>query len=170
MITPSALRPGDSTLREEVRPQDESAVRTLVAATGFFRDDEVAIAGELVQERLARGPATGYEFVFIDHQDRLLGYACYGLVPCSTVSWDLYWIAVDPDLQGAGIGGRLLATVEDRIRARGGVALYAETSGRPLYRLTRAFYRRQGFAEGAVFADFYALDDDKVVFVKRLDG
>lgn len=166
-LTPR-FRAEDAQLRESPHPADVDAVRALVAATGFFRDDEIAIAAELVEERLDRGAASGYEFVLADHGDALVGYACYGLIPCSTVSWDLYWIAVDPDLQGSGLGRRLLATVESRVRAGGGLALYAETSGRPRYRPTRAFYGRAGFAESAVFDDFYARDDDKVVFVKRL--
>lgn len=164
----SRFRAEDAQLREAPQSADVDAVRSLVAATEFFRDDEVAIAAELVQERLDRGPASGYEFVLADRGRQLLGYACYGLVPCSTVSWDLYWIAVDPELQGSGLGRRLLATVESRVRAAGGLALYAETSGRPRYRPTRAFYGRAGFKESAVFDDFYARDDDKIVFVKRL--
>ena len=49
-----------------------------------------------------------------------------------------------------------------------GTALYAETSGRLQYAPTRSFYRRCGYREAAVFADFYAPGDDKVVFEKHL--
>jgi len=96
------------------------------------------------------------------------GYSCYGLIPCSTVSWDLYWIAVDPDQQGSGLGRRILKLTEDKIAAAGGLAVYAETSGRPQYVPTRAFYDRTGYATGAVFADFYGPGDAKYVFVKRV--
>ena len=118
------------------------AVRALVAATGFFSDEEVAIAAELVQERLEQGAASGYEFVLADRDGRLEGYSCYGLIPCSTVSWDLYWIAVAPSTQGAGLGRRILALTEQRIAEAGGLACYAETSGKAQYaphpRLLRA--------------------------------
>jgi len=159
----------DANLRDDVRATDVAAVRDLVAATGFFNDEEIAIAAELVQERLDRGEASGYEFLFAERDGRLVGYSCYGRIPCSSVSWDLYWIAVHPDLQGSGFGKRLLADTEDRVRAAGGLAVYAETSGRAQYRSTRGFYLRSGYAEGAVFADFYAPGDAKYVFVKRLD-
>ncbi len=159
---------GDLTFREDARPADVAAVRDLVAATGFFSEVEVAIAAELVAERLQKGPDSGYEFIFADRGDRLLGYACYGLIPCSTVSWDLYWIAVAPDTQGSGLGRRILALVEARIAAAGGTACYAETSGRDQYAPTRAFYARTGYDTGAVFADFYGPGDAKYVFVKRL--
>jgi ribosomal protein S18 acetylase RimI-like enzyme len=158
------------TLREEVRPGDVDAVRALVAATGFFADAEVAIAAELVQERLDKGAASGYEFILADQGGMLAGYSCYGLIPCSTVSWDLYWIAVAPGVQGGGLGRRILALTEQRIREAGGLACYAETSGRAQYAPTRAFYERTGYATGAVFPDFYGPGDAKYVFVKRLSA
>jgi ribosomal protein S18 acetylase RimI-like enzyme len=156
------------TMREQVGPADVEAVRALVSATGFFSDEEVSVAAELVQERLEKGAASGYEFVLADRDGALAGYSCYGLIPCSTVSWDLYWIAVDPATQGTGLGRRILALTEQRMAEAGGLACYAETSGRSQYAPTRAFYDRMGYATGAVFEDFYALGDGKYVFVKQL--
>ena len=64
--------------REIPRPQDAAAVREMVAATGFFSDEEADIAKELVDERLAKGEDSGYFFVFADSADGGLdGYACY---------------------------------------------------------------------------------------------
>jgi ribosomal protein S18 acetylase RimI-like enzyme len=158
--------------RTETRPDDVAAVRDLAAATGYFSASEVAIAAELVEERLQRGPASGYEFLFADGagrlDGRLEGYACYGLIPCTLSSYDLYWIAVHPDTQGAGLGRRLLQECERRIRALGGTGVYAETSGKAQYVSTRKFYERCDYATGAVFADFYGPGDDKYVFVKIL--
>ena len=161
---------GMITLREEVRPGDVAAVRALVAATGFFAEAEVAVAAELVQERLDKGPASGYEFVLAERGGGLAGYSCYGPIPCSTVSWDLYWIAVASGAQGGGLGRRILALTERRIREAGGLACYAETSGRALYAPTRAFYARTGYAAGAVLPDFYGPGDAKFIYVKRLSA
>lgn len=154
--------------RTETRPDDVAAVRDLAAATGYFSASEVAIAAELVEERLLKGPASGYEFLYADGDGRLDGYACYGLIPCTLSSYDLYWIAVHPDTQGAGLGRRLLEDCERRIRALGGTGVYAETSGKAQYVSTRKFYERCDYATGAVFADFYGPGDDKYVFVKKL--
>lgn len=155
-------------LRHEARPGDDEAIRELTAATGFFNPEEVAIAAELAQERLRRGADSGYEFVFAEAGGRLVGYTCYGRIPCTQASWDLYWIAVHPETQGTGLGRRLLAETEARIAAAGGSAVYAETSGRPQYVPTRAFYERCGYDVAAVLADFYAPGDAKYVFVRRL--
>lgn len=157
------------TFRDQVLPTDVEAVRDLVRATGYFNDEEVAIAAELVAETLSRGDEAGYSYLFAEQDGRVVGYSCYGLVPCSSVSWDLYWIAVHPSQQGAGLGRRLLRETERRVRAAGGLALYAETSGKPQYASTRAFYEKSGYATAGVFADFYALGDAKYTYCVRLE-
>ena len=155
-------------LRDGPRPDDAAAVRAIVAATGAFSSQEVAIAVELVNEALERGAASGYHFLFASQEDALVGYTCFGPIPGTRSSFDLYWIAVDPRHQGAGLGRRLLAESEARVRALGGTRLYADTSGRPDYAHTRAFYAAQGFRLDALLEDFYAPGDAKAVFVKPL--
>ena len=55
-----------------------------------------------------------------------------------------------------------------RILSAGGTRIYIDTSGRPQYAPTRAFYERIGFRCDAVLADFYAPGDDRVIYVKCL--
>jgi ribosomal protein S18 acetylase RimI-like enzyme len=152
--------------REQVRPQDRQAVGRLVRATGFFSEEEIGIAAELVDERLARGEASGYDFLFAEARERLLGYTCFGPIPGSVHSYDLYWIAVDPEGQGRGTGRALMAAAERRMAARGARLIYADTSSRPQYAPTRAFYLACGYRQEAFLADFYAPQDGKVIFVK----
>lgn len=159
-----------SAFRDQVLPSDVEAVREMVRATGYFNDEEVAIAAELVAETLARGDEAGYSYLFAEVDGRVVGYSCYGLVPCSSVSWDLYWIAVHPSQQGSGLGRRLLRETERRVREAGGLALYAETSGKAQYVSTRAFYEKSGYATAGVFEDFYAVGDAKYTYCMRLDG
>lgn len=156
------------TFREEVRPGDVAAVRDIVASTGFFHEHEVAVAMELVEERLKRGVASGYLFLFAEDAGRAAGYACYGEIACTRGSWDLYWIAVHDACRNRGIGRLLLAGAEERIAARDGRAIWVETSGQEKYLPTREFYLRCGYRQEAVLKDFYAAGDDKVLFVKRL--
>lgn len=155
-------------LRTELRLSDSPGVRALTEATGYFRADEVDVAVELVDETLAKGEAAGYRFFFADEGEKLVGYACFGAIPCTLTSWDLYWIAVDPALQGRGLGRELLGAVEAEVASAGGLGVYVETSGKEEYAPTRAFYLRCGYTVAAEFADFYAPGDSKVVFVKRV--
>jgi len=147
---------------------DTAAVRALVAATGFFRDDEVDVAAELVAERLSRGVASGYHFVFAEIGDRMAGYSCFGPIGCTVSSHDLYWIAVHPDFQGSGVGTDLIRETERRVGELGGTRVYVETSSTARYEPTRRFYERRGYAAEGVLRDFYAPGDGKVIFVKVL--
>jgi GNAT superfamily N-acetyltransferase len=155
-------------LRFSVLPQDREAVRALVDRTGFFNRDEVGIAVELVESHLADGEASGYRFIFAELDGALAGYACYGAIACTAASYDLYWIAVEPNFQRHGIGRVLISAVESQVSASAGERIYIDTSGRDQYRPTRAFYERSGFRCEARLADFYAPGDDRVIYVKRL--
>lgn len=165
--------------RSEVRESDAAAVRRLVADTAFFHEEEIDIAVELVEETLQRGQASGYAFVFADaprggpdddpgEDGGLLAYTCYGPIPATASSYDLYWIAVAPSSQGQGLGAAILRESERRAREAGATRMYVDTSGREQYRPTRAFYERMGYEVAAVLRDFFAPGDDKVIYVRRL--
>ncbi len=154
-------------LREEVLPRDEAEVRRVVRATGFFSDEEVEIAAELVRAALS-GPDSGYRFLFREEDGSLVAYACFGRIPCTRASWDLYWIATDPARQKAGVGRALLAASEERMRALGALRVYVETSSRAQYEPTRRFYERAGYERAALFPEFYGPGDGKVVYCKAL--
>jgi ribosomal protein S18 acetylase RimI-like enzyme len=162
------LEKTEITLRDAVVPTDRDAVRAIVERTGFFRPDEVDVAVELVDERLVRGTVSGYHFVFAERGDSRAGYACYGPIACTVASYDLYWIAVDPQYQGHGVGKLLMRAVEERVVDAGGTRIYVDTSGQAKYEPTRAFYERCGFHCDARLADFYAAGDDRVIYVRVL--
>jgi ribosomal protein S18 acetylase RimI-like enzyme len=154
--------------RAEVAPSDIAAIRDVTASTGFFLADEVDVAVELVEERLAKGPASGYEFVLAESEGRLIGYATFGPIPCTESGFDLYWLAVRPEAQGMGLGRQIQREVEHRVRAMGGTRLYAETSGRPQYAPTRAYYEHAGFTLCELLEDYYAPGDARATYVKQI--
>jgi len=158
--------------RSEVTTSDSEEVARLVKATGFFSPDEVEVAVELVQERRLKGKASGYHFLMAQHgqggQAPLFGYGCFGPIPCTLSSFNLYWIVVHPDAQGQGLGKRLLTMCEQEILKLAGTRVYVDTSSRPQYHPTRCFYERCGYALEATLADFYAPGDHKFVYCKAL--
>ncbi|MDX2114805.1 MAG: GNAT family N-acetyltransferase [Planctomycetota bacterium] len=158
------------TWRTEVRPDDVAAVRDIVESTGFFHAHEVAVACELVEERLSKGEASGYHFLFAHDslQPAPLGYACFGPIACTEGSFDLYWIAVHQRSRGAGMGRLIARRAEEIAAAMGARRMYAETSGRELYAPTRAFYERCGYVAEARLEDFYAPGDAKVIYARSL--
>ena len=164
-----ALAPAaERQLRETLRAADIAAVRNLVLTTGFFSSAEVEIAAELVEETLSSQAASGYRFLLLEQHGMLVGYTCYGEIPGTAGSYDLYWIVVAPGQQGQGRGRWLLDTTEARISALGGRLIYAETSSRAQYAPTRRFYEGAGFHEVARLPDYYAPGDGKVIYAKSL--
>ncbi|MDI6797275.1 MAG: GNAT family N-acetyltransferase [Desulfatibacillaceae bacterium] len=154
--------------RYEVSPEDSGKVHRLVRITGFFSDEEVDVAKELVDERLAKGDSSGYHFVMAEHYGRLVGYSCYGRIPGTASSHDLYWIAIHPEFQGRGLGRRLLLETEKKIKQAGGTRVYADTSQRAQYASTRAFYESCGYRLETVLEDFYDRGDGKAIYSKPL--
>jgi ribosomal protein S18 acetylase RimI-like enzyme len=160
----------DLRLRRDLHRDDRIAIEALVRATEFFNRDEVAVAMELVDDRLANGEASHYRFLVGEAVGRVAGYACWGPIPGTVASADLYWIVVHPELQGRRIGAELLRAAEEWMAGAGRTRVYIETSTRPQYLPTRAFYAACGYRTVAEFADFYAPGDGKAILLKVLSG
>ncbi len=105
------------TFRNIPSRDDPEKIRAIVEATDFFSDEEVEISVELVRERLLRGIESGYYFLFAeDDKGNLIGYTCYGPVTGTESSFDLYWIVVENNSQGYGIGKLLDSKTVDLVR------------------------------------------------------
>lgn len=164
---PSSSPPSELRLRA-LEPRDRATLAALLVGTDMFYEPEIAVALELIDLGLTPGGG-GYEFVVAERGDGAVGYACFGLNPMSDGVHDLYWIAVDRVQQGGGVGRKLLAHVEERVRASGGRCLMIETGGKASYLPTRAFYLACGYREVARLEDFFRIGDDKLIYSKRLD-
>ena len=154
--------------RTEPVEEDKAEIRSLLQSSSFFHPWEIEVAIELIEDRLAKGTASEYLFLFAEAAGKIAGYACYGPVSMAKGRFELYWIAVDASRRGHGIGKLLLGRAEAHMRKLGGKYVYSETSSRALYRPTQEFYHKQGFREVARVPFFYADDDDKVIFMKAL--
>lgn len=154
--------------RYEVKPSDVAALADMAMKTGFFYDHEVVVAAELLTERLEKGRASGYEFVLAEVAGAVAGYTCFGEIPCTTGSYDLYWIVVARDKQGCGIGRALVQETERKVAELGGRKIYIETSSRPQYEPTRGFYLATGYEQVAFLPEFYGTGDGKLIYVRSL--
>ncbi|HJR68247.1 MAG TPA: GNAT family N-acetyltransferase [Gemmatimonadaceae bacterium] len=163
-------------LSAAVRPR----IAEILRGSKVFSAAEIGIALELFDEAIAdsaghsqtalRNPQSSPDYLFLGAftpEEVLVGYACWGPTPATDRTWDLYWIAVDTSLHGAGIGTILLEEVERRLVRQHARMLIAETSSRSDYAATRGFYERRGYREAARVRDFYAPGDDRIIFVKR---
>jgi D-alanine-D-alanine ligase-like ATP-grasp enzyme/GNAT superfamily N-acetyltransferase len=154
-----------------IRPseaRDRDAVLAFLERTGFFRPDEMVVAQEVLDEAIAKGPEGAYQSFVAEDAGRPVGWVCIGPTPCTLGTFDVYWIGVDPAMQGRGVGAALMDYAEDLIARCGGRIAVVETSGRAIYDSTRRFYLKLGYHEAARIPDFYAPGDDKIVYTKLM--
>jgi GNAT superfamily N-acetyltransferase len=146
---------------------DRGRIEEITRAVGVFRVEEVPIALEVFDGAVGGSPDYVARGAEVD--GRLAGWICWGPTPCTLGTYDLYWMAVDPDLHGAGVGTALLVEMERQLHGAARLVV-VETAGRPDYAMTRAFYEARGYRRTAVVPDFYAPGDDQVIYTKRLDA
>ena len=148
---------------------DRDRIEAITRSVGLFREDEILVALEVFDEATRGRPDNTYSVLGVESDRRLAGWICWGPTPCTLGTYDLYWMAVDPELQGTGMGTALLMEME---RQLAGIArlIIIETAGRPDYSATRAFYQARGYSPVSRIPDFYAPGDDQVVFVKGVRG
>ncbi|MGD0339466.1 MAG: GNAT family N-acetyltransferase [Bacteroidota bacterium] len=147
---------------------DREKVIALVHRTNVFSEEEIEVAGELLDIVINEPNQSDY-IVYVSCEESVItGYFCIGQTPLTDGTYDLYWIAVDPDYQGKGIGKCLLEYAEGLVKAGGGRLIVAETSSMEKYRSTRLFYQRSGYAEVTRIKDYYREGDDLVIYGKYL--
>lgn len=151
-----------------VEPSDRDRIHDILLATARFTEEEVRCAVELVDKAIKEPEKGEYIVHVLEDAGAVQGYVCYGATPMTDGVFDLYWIAVDPKQQGHGYGQVLLRFVENEVRKQRGRMLLIETSSKGSYAPTLRFYQRAGYDEISRIKDFYRVEDDKIVFCKKL--
>lgn len=150
-----------------MEPRDRGRILEIVTATGNFTPVEIDTAMEVVDEGLADAES-GYFLFVSENETGVTGWECHGPTPLTDGTYDLYWIAVDPKIQGSGHGRALLRFAEDDMLRRGGRLLLIETSSQESYGATIRFYEKSGYPLVARIKGFYRPGDDKLIFAKDL--
>lgn len=154
-------------MQRAAAPADTPALVALADATGVFRPGEAAGLLGGVLAALHAGELGAGHTVRV-WGDPPAGWVYFGPVDHADGVWNLWWIGVGPSRQRRGLGGAMLAAVEDHVRAAGGRVLIVETSDAAAFDPVRRFYAGRGFAAGGRIPDFYADDDGKVTYYKRV--
>jgi ribosomal protein S18 acetylase RimI-like enzyme len=154
-------------LLRPLRDTDAKKIQEVLEGVKAFTPEEISVATSIVDEAL-RGSMAYRFLVAADQHDTVLGYICYGQVPMTSGTWDIYWIAVSKRFQRGHIGALLLRGAEEDIRSERGRLILIETSTKPSYRSTRKFYQGMGYRVKARIEQFYSEKDDKLVYCKYL--
>jgi ribosomal protein S18 acetylase RimI-like enzyme len=155
----------------KIRPlfeKDRATLLSMLIKTRAFTSAEIDVAMELIDIVLKDGVQKDYQIeCLVNDQGQVIGYMCYGPTPMTQGTFDLYWIAVDPDYQEQGAGSQLLSFLDDVVKGRGGRMILADTSTVPHFEKTRKFYLKNGFQEVARVRDYYHPGNDRITFCKR---
>jgi ribosomal protein S18 acetylase RimI-like enzyme len=156
----------------KIRPlleKDRAKLLSVLIKTRAFSSAEIDVAMELIDIVLKDQVQKDYQIdCMVDDQDLVIGYICYGPTPMAQGTFDLYWIAVDPDFQEQGVGSKLFGFLEEGVKARGGRMILADTSTVPQYEKTQRFYVKNGFQQVARIPDYYQPGNDRITFCRRL--
>lgn len=155
----------------QIRPvtnNDIDRIAEIVRKVGNFNQVEIDTAMELVHAAVKDPKASGYLASVVEDNGAVQGYVCYGPVPLTEGTYDLYWIAVDPATQGKGYGKALVRFTEQDVRERGGRLLVIETSSQESYGSTVKFYEKTHYELAANLKEYYRPGDDKLIFIKKL--
>jgi len=156
----------------DLRFDDRSSLERLLRRVAVFEPHEIRVAMELVAGAM---DTSGDYLIYVaeeaggrDRSDRgsIVGYICHGHNPVTDAIHDVYWIAVDPGVQGSGVGRRLLEFAEERVRVLNGRGIVIETSSRSEYAAARRLYEKSGYRKAAEIADFYKPGDHQLIYMK----
>jgi ribosomal protein S18 acetylase RimI-like enzyme len=154
-----------------LKSTDYDDLKRILIDTNHFNDEEIKVALELIETALNKDMMQDYIiYVYvIDDNGKTGGYICYGKRPLTDSTYDLYWIAVDPLIQGTGAGRKLINFMEeDLLKNRNGNLILIETSGKDGYEGERKFYEKNGYEIQTTIKNFYRPGDDLVVYHKYL--
>ncbi|MFZ3072959.1 MAG: GNAT family N-acetyltransferase [Thermodesulfobacteriota bacterium] len=152
----------------EVEKKDETAIISIIKRTENLTQAEILCAIELLRAYLSGRDGCDYRFICASDGDLPLGYACYGPDGIALGVYDVYWIIVDSEQRGRGIGRLLMRHIETLLNKAGARKMVVETSSLPAYEAARGFYEGSGFTKEAALKDFFKLGDDKLIYVKNL--
>ncbi|MBA4405885.1 N-acetyltransferase [bacterium] len=152
----------------KLQAEDRSQLVFIIEKTENFSQEEKTVAVELIDEAIAN-PKHEYYNVFVSENDNKLdGYHCIGKRALTDGVYDLFWIVVDKTTQNKGIGKQLLDHSEDFVKEKKGRWILAETSSKDSYDATRNFYLRNKYSIVSQIKDFYAVNDNLIVFGKYI--
>jgi GNAT superfamily N-acetyltransferase len=147
---------------------DRNKIKKILIETNNFNNDEIKIAMELIDIYLNDKKQKDYK-IFVDSDNHIInGYVCIGPRPLTNGTYDLYWIAVNPNVQARGIGSGLVKYIEEYLKNKSARLVLIETSGKPGYEKERRFYEKNNYDKFVEIKDFYNKDDSLVVYGKYL--
>ncbi|MFH1379551.1 MAG: N-acetyltransferase [bacterium] len=156
-------------MNTNMNPENMSKYLDIAERTGAFKPRELNTLRETL---IDCSNNKGREYLLVEEYrgGNPAGFSIFGELEWTDFSWEMYWLIVDPNFHGQGIGKKLLEYVEKIILKESPHAvLIAETSSIKSYDSARLYYQKTGFTEVGRVPNYYDYDDDLVTFYKIID-
>jgi D-alanine-D-alanine ligase len=163
-----ATAPGKGKVRV-ARRADREAIQAVVAGCGAFGVEQTAALLEQVlpsAERTKRGAAPC--LVAVGADGGVVGVASCRKAAGSEGAFHLEVLAVLQAMQGCGVGGQLLAAVEQQVREGSGKVLLAEVSSQPGQAAARQFFQRKEFRQVGDVPDFFREGASRLTYARYM--
>ena len=154
----------DSNIRK-VQINDLTGLKEVLDSSELFASEYL---DDMISDYFNNSDSDDIWFTYIDN-DRPIAIGYCAPEKLTNGTYNLYAIAVRKELQGQGIGKKMMNFIEKLLSDSGKRILIVETSSLDQYALTREFYDKLGYRREAVIKDFWNDGEDKVIFWKKLN-
>ena len=148
-----------------ITPGDTDAVFALAKKLEMFDTDGLELIKSTLTDYLS---GNSKDLWFSAYENGLVGVIYCAPEPMTSGTWNVLMLLVSLNHQRQGHGSALMSYVEQTLGARGERLLIVETSSLDEFEPARKFYYQCGFNEEARIRDFYAAENDKIIFSKAL--
>ncbi|MDU6686944.1 ribosomal-protein-alanine N-acetyltransferase [Phytobacter ursingii] len=151
-----------------IRPVESSDIVPLLdmlQKSGQFDDEGVLHVRDTLKNYFS---GESDELWFSAEQEGFAGIAYCAPEVMTNDVWNLLMLWISPAHQRQGVGNALIKQIEKELRNKHARLLLVETSSLIDFSAARAFYSKQGFIREATIRNYYAINDDKVIFIKDM--
>lgn len=159
------------TFREGLNDNDPQIIRNIAASTGFFDKEDIDTNYQLAHDWIKTNQNNrkcDVDFLLVEMEGKTIAYACFGKIPTTESSYELYWLSTHNEYRGCGVGRLLMRQLIDKISQSGGTKLFVKTDGTEQYLPTRRFYESCGFMQEACLKGYYGDKDDCCIYSYKI--
>lgn len=143
---------------------DIDGLKKVLDSSGLFPSEYLE---EMISDYLSDPASEEIWFTYVQDSEPV-GFGFCVPEKLTDGTYNLLAIAVNKNLQGLGIGSKMMEYLEDELKRQNKRILIVDTSSSPDFVLTRSFYVKAGYTNVSTIKDFWKDGEDKVTFYKRL--